>query len=273
MAPPIRKSGLNKRSDSTPPSTSTTEESAETSCGTFQPPFTANRSSRLNTPFKSSEDSSILKRNARDLSSEVMTDEDLMFFSKTNKQDSEVLDLQLLPREKIGGGLRDHKRIALRAGVHRVKKDRLKLQTPSKLYDESDSTSKMTEIEIVSESNESLSLSVCSIIPKERQTVTKGNVRDFGEAIASTSKAYVSAGKGETVSKYAMNEFDSVTFSSDEGSLPRNIKEDYIITSSSSSDWKRRMNTIIIGKSRRLFKCTSFNYTAMPRFHNAFILD
>lgn len=269
MAPPIRKSGLHINSDSTRPSTSTTEESPETSCGTVQPPFTANRSSRLNPPFKSSEDSSIFKRNARDISSEVMSDEDLMFFSKTKKQDSEVLNRQLLPRKNIGGGLRDYKRIALRAGVHRVKKDRLKLQTPAKVYDESDSTSKMTEIEIVSESNESLSLSVCSVIPQERQTVTKSNIRDFGEAIASTSKAYVSAGKGEVLSKYVMNEFDSVTFSSDEDvSLARNTKEDYVITSSSSSDWKRRMNTIIIGKSRRLF-----NYTAMPRFHNVFILD
>lgn len=277
MAPPNRKSGLNKKSDSIP--TSMTDETQETSRETVKPSYAAKRRSRL--PFKTRQDSfmTILKKNARDLTIEVTSDDDLVLSFKTSKQDSGMLDATknqlLLPRKKSSGGLRDYK-VAMRAGVHRVEMDRLKSQaehfTSAEYCDEMDSSSKVTSCSILSEFNESLSLSTCSVIPKERKIVGKAKTNDFGVAIASTSKAYVSIHSKEEVLPesttmsstvhHSSHEIASAPFTSDEDeSLPLNSKQNSVVTTSSFSYWKPRMYTTI-GKPcnlnvRHLFRLNS----------------
>lgn len=270
MAPPSRKSELDKRSDSI--QSSRTEESqeagackrevfAKTSLEIFKPYHTVKRKSRLNAPFKSQNDSfvTILKKNARDLSIELTSNDDLVLSFKTSKQDLGILhatkNQQLLPWKKICGSSREHSRISMRAGMHNVEIDRLESQTeylaPSEHYDENDSGSKLkvSSFSIVSESNtQSLTVSACSVVSKERKKETKGQASKFGSAIASTSKAYGSIHyKGEVLSECAVNEFDYASFSNDEyESLSINSEEDYVVTSSSFSDRKPRMNTTIV---------------------------
>lgn len=271
MAPPNRKSELHRRSDSI--ARLTAEESQE--AGVYKgnmfamsreiakSSYAAKRKPRLNVPFKPREDSfiAILKKNARDLTIEVTSDDELVLSFKTTKQDLGILHATrnqlLLPWRKSSGGPREYKRLAMRAGVHRVEMGGLKSQAERlaspKDYDENYSGSKLkvSSFSIVSESNENFIFSACSVIPNDRQKETKGKVSSFGAAIASTSKAYVSShSKSEILSECAATELDSVPFSSDEDeSISLNSDEDCVVTSSSFSDQKRRMSTIIVRRS------------------------
>lgn len=267
MAPPNRKGGLTKRRDSILPST--TEESQDTgvckenayamiSREAAKSSYSTKRKSRLNVPFKSHEDSfiAILKKNARDLTVVVTSDDDLVLSFKTTKQDLGILHATknqlVLPWRKSGGSC-EHNKIAMRAGVHRVEMSGLKSQAEhlalAKPYEQNDSGSKLkvSSFSIVSESNENLKVCACSVIPKERKEEAKVILSGFGVAIAGTSKAYDPI---HSTSECAINDFDSPPFSSDENeSLSLNSDEDCVVMSSSISDRKHRKNTTIVRRA------------------------
>lgn len=265
MAPPNRKSELHKKSDSIP--RLTTEESQEAGVGKgnlfSKSSYATKRKPRLNVPFKPREDSfiAILKKNARDLTIEVTSDDELVLSFKTTKQDLGILHATrnqlLVPWRKSSSGPREHNRLAMRAGVHRVEMSGLKTQAEhlasAEYYDENDSDSKLkvSSFSIVSESNENSVFSVCSVISNERKKEVKGKVRPFGSAIASTSKAFaLMHSKSEIVSESAVTEVDSAQCSSnDDESLSLNSDEDCVVTSSSFGDQKRGMDTITIRNS------------------------